>query len=49
MERYYENPGIFLNQLLQQDEESEFEEEFQWLQEALKNVSQSVIYVIKIS
>ncbi|CAD8091444.1 unnamed protein product [Paramecium sonneborni] len=39
MEGYYENPGIFINQLLQQDEQSDFEEEFKWLQDSLKNLN----------
>ncbi|CAD8056044.1 unnamed protein product [Paramecium primaurelia] len=42
MEGYYENPGIFINQLLQQEDQSDFEEEFFWLQNALKNLNQQL-------
>ncbi|CAK76487.1 unnamed protein product (macronuclear) [Paramecium tetraurelia] len=42
MEGYYENPGIFINKLLQQDDQSDFEEEFVWLQNALKSLNQQL-------
>lgn len=39
MDAYYDNPGIFINTLLNQDEESEFIDEFKWMQTALKKLA----------